>query len=97
MRISSMIEKGDNSRDNEWPDDLELILTTKSQIYLEMVKEALESEGIPALVKSVAGYHSRGMLPFKQGFFDYRLFVMKEHELRAREIVETIVPPEELK
>ena len=49
------------------------------------------------MIKSVTGNYSRGMLPFKQGFFDYRLFVMKEHENRAREIVETIVPPEELK
>jgi hypothetical protein len=95
MRLSgSMIEKQDNSRDQHG--DLSLVLTTKSQIYLEMVVEALDSEGIPALVKSVAGYHSRGMLPFNQGYFDYNLFVSKESEARAREIVETIVPPEEL-
>jgi hypothetical protein len=49
------------------------------------------------LVKSVAGYHARGMLPFDQGFFDYRLYVSKEHAEKAREIVETIVPPEELR
>jgi hypothetical protein len=95
MKYLSMIEKGD--RENGLPADLELVLTTRSQIYLEMVKEAFESEGIPSLIKSVTGYHSRGMLPFKQGFFDYRLLVMKEDEARAREIVETIVPPEELK
>ncbi len=77
--------------------DLQLILTTKSQIYLEMVREALEGEGIPSMVKSVTGYHSRGMLPFEQSFFDYRLYVSKEDEERAREIVETIVPPEELR
>ncbi len=78
-------------------DNLELILVTKSQIYLEMVKEALEGEGIPSLIKSVAGYHARGMLPFDQGFFDYRLYVSKDHSEKAREIVETIVPPEELR
>ncbi len=77
--------------------DLELILTTRSQIYLDMVREALESEGIPSMVKSVTGYHSRGMLPFDQSFFDYRLYISKEDEERAREIVETIVPPEELR
>jgi hypothetical protein len=90
----SMIDKPDNSRDQQG--ELSLVLTTKSQIYLEMVMAALDGEGIPALVKSVAGYHSRGMLPFNQGFFDYNLFVSKENEVKAREIVETIVPPEEL-
>jgi hypothetical protein len=76
--------------------DLQLVLVTKSQIYLEMVKDALEGEGIPALIKSVTGYHARGMLPFNQGFFDYRLYVSREHVEKAREIVETIIPPEEL-
>ncbi|HBC46171.1 MAG TPA: hypothetical protein DCZ43_03925, partial [candidate division Zixibacteria bacterium] len=64
MKYLSMIEKGDG--ENGLPADLELVLTTRSQIYLEMVKEAFESEGIPSLIKSVTGYHSRGMLPFKQ-------------------------------
>lgn len=72
-----------------------LILTTSNQVHMEMVREALEGEEIPVLLKSVAGYHSRGMLPFGQGFFDYRLYVAREHEQRAREIVETIIPPEE--
>jgi hypothetical protein len=93
----SMIDNRDNSQPAEKPDGLELILTTQNQIYLEMIKEALEGEGIPALVKSVAGYYTRGMLPFPQGFFDYRLFVSKEDEKRAREIVETIIPPEEIR
>ena len=83
--------------EKEETDGLELILTTRSQIYLEMVKDALEGESIPALIKSVTGYHVRGMLPFEQGFFDYRLYVSKDCAERAREIVETIVPPEELR
>jgi hypothetical protein len=73
-----------------------LILTTHNQILADMVKGALENENIPVLLKSVAGYHSRGMLPFQQGFFDYRLYVSKENEKRAMEMVETIMPPEEL-
>ena len=68
------------------------VLTTGSQIYLEMVKTALEEEGIVALVKSIAGYHNRGMIPIEQGLFDYHLLVATEHEERAREIVERIVP-----
>ena len=78
------------------PVDLVLVLTTNNQIYMEMVKDALEGEGIPVLIKSVTGVHGRGMLPFGQSFFDYRLMVSKEHEKRAQEIVETIIPPEEL-
>ena len=78
-------------------DDLTLVLTTNNQIYLEMVIGALEVEKIAAVIKSVTGYHSRGMLPFKLGIFDYRLYVSKEHEERARELVETIVPSEEKK
>lgn len=93
--VGSMIDKRDNSHDQQ--DELSLILTTKSQIYLEMVMDALDSEGIPTLVKSATGYHSRGMLPFNQSFFNYNLFVSKESEVKAREIVETIVPPEELR
>ena len=92
MRVS-VIAQGDNTETG----GLQLILTTKSQIYLDMVREALEGEGIPSMVKSVTGYHARGMLPFGQGFFDYRLYVSKEDEERAREIVVTIVPPEELR
>jgi hypothetical protein len=77
-------------------EDLVLVLTTRNQIYLEMVKQAFDGEDIPSLVKSIAGYHTRGMLPFHQSFFDYRLYVSKDHEERASEIVSTIVPPEEL-
>lgn len=84
-------------RETQNSNNLILILTTNNQIYLEMVKQALDGEDIPALLKSTAGYHSRGMLPFPQGFFDYRLYVSSEHEQRASEIVSTIVPPEELK
>jgi hypothetical protein len=83
--------------DKKNADGLELILTTRSQIYLDMVRDALDGVGIPALVKSVTGYHARGMLPFEQGFFDYRLYVSKEEVDKARDIVETIVPPEELR
>ncbi len=92
--FTSHIERVDN---NDQPDDLVLVLTTGNQIYMDMVREALESESIPVLLKSVTGYHGRGMLPFGQSFFDYRLFVSRGHEKRAREIVETIVPPEELR
>jgi hypothetical protein len=77
-------------------EDLVLILTTKSQIYAEMVKDALEGEDIPMMIKSIAGNYSRGMLPFAQSFFDYRLYVTRANEERAREMVETIVPPEEM-
>lgn len=78
-------------------EDLVLVLTTNNQIYTEMIKDALEGENIPMMIKSVTGNYSRGMLPFPQSFFDYRLYVSRANEERARELVETIVPPEELK
>jgi hypothetical protein len=77
-------------------EDVVLILQTRNQVYVNMVIPALENEKIPALLKSVTGYHLRGMLPFEQGFFDYRLYVTAANEERARQIVETIVPPEEI-
>jgi hypothetical protein len=95
--MKSIFDVNMEERKNQNSDDLILVLTTNNQIYLEMVKEALESEDIATLIKSVAGYHTRGMLPFQQGFFDYRLYVSKEHEERASEIVSTIIPPEELR
>ena len=76
-------------------DEIVKVLTTNNQILMEMVRCALDGEQIPVLMKSVAGYHSRGMLPFGQDFFDYRLSVPKKFENRAREIIETIVPAEE--
>ncbi len=79
------------------PDEPALVLTTKDQIQMAMVQEALERENIPVLLKSVMGYHDRGMLPFGVGFFDYRLYVARRHESRAREIIEMIVPPEEIR
>jgi hypothetical protein len=90
---------GEDKKRNTDPvmDGLVLILTTRNQIQMGMVKDALECEGIAVLLKSVMGYHSRGMLPFEQGFFDYRLLVSREYEARAREIVETIIPPEEIR
>jgi len=78
-------------------DNLVLVLTIHDQIIADMVREAIENEGIPVLLKSVAGYHSRGMLPFEQSFFDYRLYVSSNNRERALELVETIVPPEEIK
>jgi hypothetical protein len=78
------------------PDDIVQILRTRNQVYVDMVIAALHNEHIPALVKSETGYHGRGMLPFELGFFDYRLFVTMTNEERAREIVSTIVPPEEI-
>jgi hypothetical protein len=98
MMDSTLINNGqDNSAPESNHDDLALVLTTSDQILMEMVKGALEGEGIVVLLKSAAGYHSRGMLPFAQGFFDYRLLVSTADERRARDIVETIIPPEELK
>jgi len=79
------------------PDDIVLVLQTRNQVYIDMVIAALENEKIPALLKSVTGYHWRGMLPFDQGFFNYRLYVTAHDENRARQIVETIVPPEEIR
>jgi hypothetical protein len=78
------------------PAEIILILRTRNQVYLDMVIAALENENIPALVKSVTGYHGRGMLPFEQGFFDYHLYVTGDNQPRAKEIVETIVPLEEI-
>jgi len=89
------ISKSRSQRDND-PDDVALILQTRNQVYVDMVIAALDNEKIPALLKSVTGYHWRGMLPFEQGFFDYRLYSTKQDEERARQIVETIVPPEEI-
>jgi hypothetical protein len=77
-------------------EDLMLILTCKSQVYSSMVMEALENEGIPALLKSPVGCNLRGMLPISMGFFDYRLYVNKIHGERASRMVETIVPVEEV-
>jgi hypothetical protein len=96
MRYNLVIDGKEQGKSGNAPGDLTLVLTTNNQIYMEMVKDALEGEGIPALIKSVTGYHGRGMLPFGQQFFDYRLFVSKEHKERALEIVDTIVPPKEL-
>jgi hypothetical protein len=76
--------------------DLTVILKTKSQIYAEMVKEALEQEGITVILKSTMGHHLRGMLPFAQDFFNYSLYIQKEHADAAEEIVNTIVPDEEI-
>jgi hypothetical protein len=76
--------------------DLIVILKTQSQIYAEMVKEALEKEEIPALLKSTMGHNLRGMLPFQQDFFNYSLYIQKEFAETAKEIVDTIVPKEEI-
>ena len=76
--------------------DVVLILKTKNQIYAEMVKEALENDNIHVLLKSATGHHLRGMLPFEQGMFDYSLFVVPEFEDKAKQVVETIVPKEEI-
>jgi hypothetical protein len=36
------------------------------------------------------------MLPIDQGFFNMRLYVQKNFQDKAAEIVKTIVPPEEI-
>lgn len=77
-------------------DDLVLILETKNYMFMNLVKEALENKDIPVLLKSPMGYYLRGMLPIDQGFFNLRLYVLKQHQTEAEEIVSTIVPPEEL-
>ena len=77
-------------------DDVVLILETKNDQLMNLVKGALENSRIPVLLKSPAGYYLRGMLPIDQGFFNLRLYVQKEFEARAQEIVKTIMPPEEI-
>jgi hypothetical protein len=77
-------------------DDIVLILNTKNHFFMSLVKEALERLDIPVLLKSHTGYFLRGMLPIDQEFFNLRLYVKKEFESKAVEIVETIVPPEEI-
>ncbi len=73
-----------------------MVLSTKSQVYALMVKEALESEEIPSILKSPMGIYLRGMFPLGRSFFDYRLYVRQEDSQRAGEIVEMILPAEEL-
>jgi len=77
-------------------DDIVMILETKNNILANMVKEALEKRDIPVLLKSPTGYYLRGMLPIDQAFFNMRLYVQKDFQDKAVEIVETIVPPEEI-
>lgn len=85
---------------NDMPDKIEnidngdtiLVFVSGNQIYIEMVKNALEEEGIPVLLKSPTGFHLRGMVPLQQEFFDFRLYVAKEHSGRASEIIRMIVP-----
>ena len=76
--------------------DVVLILETKNHMFMNLVKEALENQDIPVLLKSPMGYYLRGMLPIDQGFFNLRLYVQKEFEPEANEIVRTIVPLEEI-
>ncbi|OGC94479.1 MAG: hypothetical protein A2W25_01475 [candidate division Zixibacteria bacterium RBG_16_53_22] len=92
--VTKMVERRAGGSD---PDDIILILQTRNQLYIDMVIAALENEGIPVLLKSVTGYHWRGMLPFDQGFFDYRLYVRSQDDDRAGQIVEIIVPREEIR
>jgi len=75
--------------------ELKTVLVTGNQIVAEMVREALENEGIPALLKSAAGVHLRGMLPIRQDFFDFRIYVENKYAEKASAIVKTIVPSEE--
>ncbi len=77
-------------------DELILVLTTGNSIYANMVKAALDEENIVAILKSAAGYHLRGMLPFEQRFFDTSLYVQKQFKSRADDIIRTIVPPGEI-
>jgi hypothetical protein len=81
---------------NIMKEDIILILETKDNILANMVKEALENQDIPVLLKSPTGYYLRGMLPIDQGFFNMRLYVQKNFQDKAAEIVKTIVPPEEI-
>lgn len=77
-------------------EDIVMILETRNDVLANMVKEALENQDIPVLLKSPTGYYLRGMLPIDQGFFNLRLYVQKEYHSRAVDIVKTIVPTEEL-
>ena len=76
--------------------NLTLILETKNHILVNMVKEALENQNIPVLLKSATGYYLRGMLPIDLGFFNLRLYVQNKYAAEASDIVKTIVPPEEM-
>ena len=93
LRLDKLERKIDSNKNAS---DLVMVLSTKNQIYAEMVKNALDTEGIPSLLKSPTGSYLRGMLPISQGFFDFRLYVQNTHYIRAGELVETIVPAEEL-
>ncbi|MEE9553247.1 MAG: DUF2007 domain-containing protein [candidate division Zixibacteria bacterium] len=84
-----------NSSGTKQGDDPVMIFSTNNQIVVEMVRNAMESEGIPSLLKSPTGSYLRGMLPISQFYFDFQLFVTSEDSQRASEIVETIVPAEE--
>jgi hypothetical protein len=96
MKMKSSEKMAEKKSTGEDPDDIVLVLRTRNQVYIDMVIAALDREGIPALLKSVAGYHGRGMLPFSQGFFDYLLYVTMANAEHAREIVQIIVPSEEM-
>lgn len=84
----------DNIRE-KYGNELTMIYSSKNRILVEMVKNALEAEGIPSLLKSPAGSYLRGMLPINLYYFDFCLYITNNHIRRASEIVEIIVPAEE--
>lgn len=81
--------------ENVSDDEIVMVLETRDDVLANMVKEALESERIPVLLKSPTGYYLRGMLPIDQGFFNLRLYVQKSFRQRAAEIIKIIVPSKE--
>lgn len=83
----------DSGKDNG---ELIIALETRNQLYAEMVRNALETEGIPSILKSPMGTYLRGMFPIRQSYFDYRLYVREDHIQRVRDLIEMIIPAEEL-
>jgi hypothetical protein len=77
-------------------DDMVMVLESKKHVFADMVMEALKERDIPVLLKSPTGYYLRGMFPMDQDFFNLRLYVHREYETIASDIVKIIVPPEEI-
>ncbi|HVP37502.1 MAG TPA: DUF2007 domain-containing protein [Terriglobales bacterium] len=70
---------------------LKLLYVTRSKIYAGFLKETLESNKIPCLIKSEAGYSLRVGALIRLPISDIKLYVREEDFEKSCEIKEQVV------
>jgi len=92
--VEELPEEADLERmdqDDDLPEDLVLLYSTRNKVYAEFLKETLENSNIPCYLRSSGSFFEEGLGYVTKGKVGYKIFVPQDKYDEALAIREQTV------